>query len=56
MIIAATAEGLVAGKRYGLDPMKMIDVLNLSTGGSWVTRTQFQSVFNASSTFRSSWR
>ena len=46
MIIAATAEGLVAGKRYGLDPMKMIDVLNLSTGGSWVTRTQFQSVFN----------
>lgn len=39
--ITSTAEGLVVGKRYGLDPKVMLDVLNVSTGGSWVTRTQF---------------
>ena len=43
----ATTEGLLAGKRAGLDPDKMIDVLNLSTGGSWVGRTHFQQrIFN----------
>lgn len=43
----ATAEGLLAGKRAGLDPDRMIDVLNLSTGGSWVGRTHFQQrIFN----------
>ncbi len=43
----ATAEGLLAGKRAGLDPHKMIDVMNLSTGGSWVGRTHFQQrIFN----------
>ena len=42
-----TAEGLVAGKRYGLDPAVMVDVLNESTGGSWITQTHFhQRVFN----------
>lgn len=47
MTFAATAEGLVAGKRYGLDPKVMVDVLNESTGGSWITRTHFhQRVFN----------
>jgi 3-hydroxyisobutyrate dehydrogenase len=45
--LANTAEGLVAGKRYGLDPRVMIDVLNASTGGSWITQTHFeQRVFN----------
>lgn len=45
--LANTAEGLVAGKRYGLDPQAMIAVLNESTGGSWITQTHFeQRVFN----------
>lgn len=44
--LATTAEGLIAGKRYGLDPRVMIDVLNLSTGGSWVSQNQFQPVLN----------
>jgi 3-hydroxyisobutyrate dehydrogenase len=43
----ATGEALLAGKRAGLDPDRMIDVLNLSTGGSWVGRTHFQQrIFN----------
>ena len=37
----------MAGKRYGLDPKVMVDVLNESTGGSWITQTHFhQRVFN----------
>ncbi len=49
MTFTATAEGLVAGKRYGLDPKVMVDVLNESTGGSWITQTHFhQRVFNRS--------
>jgi 3-hydroxyisobutyrate dehydrogenase len=35
----ATAEGLVAGKAYGLDPAVMNDVLNESTGMSWISKT-----------------
>ncbi|HTV79952.1 MAG TPA: NAD(P)-dependent oxidoreductase [Steroidobacteraceae bacterium] len=35
----ATAEGLVTGARYGLDPAAMTGVLNASTGMSWVSRT-----------------
>jgi 3-hydroxyisobutyrate dehydrogenase len=35
----ATAEGLVMGKAYGLDPTVMNDVLNESTGMSWISRT-----------------
>lgn len=47
MTLLATAEGLVAGKRYGLDPTVMLDVLNQSTGGSWITQTHFkQRIFN----------
>lgn len=43
----ATGEALLAGKRAGLDPDRMIDVMNLSTGGSWVGRTHFQQrIFN----------
>jgi 3-hydroxyisobutyrate dehydrogenase len=35
----ATAEGLLIGKGSGLDPQIMNDVLNESTGMSWITRT-----------------
>jgi 3-hydroxyisobutyrate dehydrogenase len=35
----ATAEGLIIGKGYGLDPAVMNDVLNESTGMSWISRT-----------------
>jgi 3-hydroxyisobutyrate dehydrogenase-like beta-hydroxyacid dehydrogenase len=43
----ATGEALLAGKRAGLDPDVMVDVLNQSTGGSWVCQTHFkQRIFN----------
>lgn len=43
----ATGEALLAGKKAGLDPDVMVDVLNLSTGGSWISQTHFkQRVFN----------
>jgi 3-hydroxyisobutyrate dehydrogenase len=35
---SATMEGLTLGKRVGLDPAAMVEVLNQSTGGSWITR------------------
>jgi 3-hydroxyisobutyrate dehydrogenase len=35
----ATAEALVAGKRFGLDPRTMIDIINASTGRSFVSGT-----------------
>ena len=35
----ATAEGLIAGKAFGLDPAVMTDVLNQSTGMSWISQT-----------------
>lgn len=35
----ATAEGLSIGKSYGLDPAVMVEVLNVSTGESWISRT-----------------
>lgn len=34
----ATAEGLIVGTRYGLDPAVMNAVLNESTGMSWITQ------------------
>jgi 3-hydroxyisobutyrate dehydrogenase len=39
MTLTATAEALTVGVRCGLDPAVMTDVLNASTGGSWITRT-----------------
>lgn len=39
---SATAEGLVIGKRYGLDPAAMVDVLDESTGQSWITRNHIR--------------
>ena len=38
----ATTEGLVIGKRFGLDPSIMVDVLNVSTGMSWISQTHFK--------------
>jgi 3-hydroxyisobutyrate dehydrogenase len=38
----AVAEGLVIGKRQGLDPAVMTDVLNESTGMSWVSKTHIR--------------
>jgi 3-hydroxyisobutyrate dehydrogenase len=35
----ATAEALVAGKKFGLDPQTMIDIINASTGRSFVSGT-----------------
>ncbi|HKX55667.1 MAG TPA: NAD(P)-dependent oxidoreductase [Xanthomonadales bacterium] len=40
--LLATAEGLTIGKKFGLDPEVMVDVLNVSTGGSWVARTHIK--------------
>ena len=42
MELIATAEGLIIGKRFGLDPDVMVDVLNVSTGMSWISQTQFK--------------
>jgi 3-hydroxyisobutyrate dehydrogenase len=38
----ATTEGLVIAKKLGLNPETAIDVLNVSTGMSWISRTQFK--------------
>jgi 3-hydroxyisobutyrate dehydrogenase-like beta-hydroxyacid dehydrogenase len=38
LTFCATAEGLVIGKAWGLDPAAMVDVLNESTGMSWISR------------------
>lgn len=40
--LLATAEGLAIGKRFGLDPEVMTDVLNVSTGESWISRTHIK--------------
>ena len=42
MTLTATAEVLATGMRCGLDPAVMTDVLNASTGGSWITRTHIR--------------
>ena len=45
--LIATTEAMLAGVRYGLDPEVMNDVLDVSTGGSWVSRTHYrQRIFN----------
>jgi 3-hydroxyisobutyrate dehydrogenase-like beta-hydroxyacid dehydrogenase len=47
MTFMATTEALAVGKYFSLDPAVMIDVLNASTGMSWISRTQFhQRIFN----------
>jgi 3-hydroxyisobutyrate dehydrogenase len=43
----ATTEGLIIGKRLGLNPAAMNDVLNVSTGMSWNSINHFkQRIFN----------
>jgi len=42
MTFMATTEGLVIGKKLGLDPEVMTDVLNVSTGMSWISQTQIK--------------
>jgi 3-hydroxyisobutyrate dehydrogenase len=42
MTFMATAEGLTIGKQFGLDPEAMTDVLNVSTGMSWISQTQIK--------------
>ena len=42
MTFLATAEGLVLGRKFGLDPDTMTDVLNQSTGMSWISRTHIK--------------
>jgi 3-hydroxyisobutyrate dehydrogenase-like beta-hydroxyacid dehydrogenase len=38
LTFSATAEGLAIGKSFGLDPAVMTDVLNESTGQSWISK------------------
>ncbi len=42
MTFMATAEGLAIGKKLGLDPEMMTDVLNVSTGRSWISQTHIR--------------
>ena len=42
MTFMATAEGCALGKKFGLDPSVMTDVLNVSTGMSWISQTHIQ--------------
>ncbi len=42
MTFIATAEGLALGAGAGLDPTVMNQVLNASTGGSWVTKNHIE--------------
>jgi 3-hydroxyisobutyrate dehydrogenase-like beta-hydroxyacid dehydrogenase len=38
----AVSEGLAIGTRYGLDPAAMVDVLDRSTGMSWISQTHIR--------------
>jgi 3-hydroxyisobutyrate dehydrogenase-like beta-hydroxyacid dehydrogenase len=40
--LMATTEGLIIGKKNGLDPDVMTDVLNVSTGMSWISKTHIK--------------
>jgi 3-hydroxyisobutyrate dehydrogenase len=40
--LSATAEGLVMGKAFGLDPEAMVKVMNVSTSGSWISQTHIE--------------
>ena len=42
MTFMATAEGLAIGKKLGLDPEVTTDVLNVSTGMSWISQTHIR--------------
>jgi 3-hydroxyisobutyrate dehydrogenase len=40
--LLATAEGLTIGKKFGLDPEVMTDVMNVSTAESWISHTHIK--------------
>jgi 3-hydroxyisobutyrate dehydrogenase len=40
--LLATAEGLTIGKKFGLDPEVMTDVINVSTAESWISHTHIK--------------
>lgn len=40
--LLALSEGMTIGKKFNLDPEIMTDVLNVSTGGSWVSQTHIK--------------
>ncbi|MEE8428526.1 MAG: NAD(P)-dependent oxidoreductase [Gammaproteobacteria bacterium] len=40
--LLATSEGLTIGKKFGLDPEVMIDVMNVSTAESWISHTHIK--------------
>lgn len=42
MTFLATAEGLIIGKRCGIEPSVMTEVLNVSTGMSWISQTHIK--------------
>jgi 3-hydroxyisobutyrate dehydrogenase-like beta-hydroxyacid dehydrogenase len=42
MTLLATSEGLTIGKKFGLDPDVMTDVIGVSTAESWVSRTHIK--------------
>ncbi|MGN9785701.1 NAD(P)-dependent oxidoreductase [Nonomuraea sp. ZG12] len=39
--LAATSEVMVAGRKAGLDPRTLLDVLNASSGANWATANRF---------------
>lgn len=39
---SATTEGMVIGSHFGLDPKTMVEVLNVSTGQSWISRNHIE--------------
>lgn len=42
MTFMATAEAMALGKAFGLDPYVMTEVLNVSTGMSWISQTHIR--------------
>lgn len=40
--LLSTAEGLTIGKKFGLDPNVMVDVMNVSTAESWISHTHIK--------------
>jgi 3-hydroxyisobutyrate dehydrogenase-like beta-hydroxyacid dehydrogenase len=41
MNLAATAEAMVVGVKAGLDPERLLEVINASTGANWATEHRF---------------
>lgn len=44
--LAATAEAMVAGKKAGLDPKVLLEVINHSSGKNWATENRFPRILN----------